>query len=367
MIDFQSSATNVLLNPRTPEETRAALQGLVESAPELGAHVWIASSGSTGRLRMVALSKNAMLASAAAVNEHLRSTADDVWCRPLPAFHVGGLGIEARAHLLGNRVHELESWDPDAFLSLAGSAGVTLSSFVPAQLHDLVQRGRRAPRSLRAIVIGGGALSQSLYRSARALGWNVLPSYGMTECCSQIATAALRSLDTFEDPALELLPHLKARTEPDGRLSFSGTSLLTGEAVEGEGFRDPKIGGWFISDDLGELSQRDGATILLPLGRTTDTFKVGGELVSLARLDAILRSIVDEAKGVDAALFTAPDPRLGTILHLVVDDAARAEEILHRFNGAVLPYERARAVHVGSIPRSPLAKLLRDRLRSQFV
>ena len=36
---------------------------------------------------------------------------------------------------------------------------------------------------------GGGAVSDELYRDARALGWRVLPSYGMTECCSQVATA----------------------------------------------------------------------------------------------------------------------------------------------------------------------------------
>src|SRR5207248_10782092 len=129
-VDFESSDSHLLLNPRMPAEERARLEALV---PPLPAHVFVATSGTTGAIKLVALSKQAIPASAAAVNERLAASANDVWCRVLPYFHVGGLGIHARAHLSGARVLEMP-WDAHAF----AAAEATLASLVPAQVHDLV-------------------------------------------------------------------------------------------------------------------------------------------------------------------------------------------------------------------------------------
>ena len=101
LIDWTSKESHVLLNPRMPPEEEARLRSLVI---DLTAHIWLATSGTTGILKLTALSKDAMLASAAAVNRHLASDARDVWSCVLPAFHVGGLGIFARAFLTGARV-----------------------------------------------------------------------------------------------------------------------------------------------------------------------------------------------------------------------------------------------------------------------
>ncbi|HEX6085416.1 MAG TPA: AMP-binding protein, partial [Thermoanaerobaculia bacterium] len=100
-IDWLSDESHVLLNPRMPAAERERLQSFVT---ELPGHLWLATSGTTGSLKLTALSKRAMLASAAAVNRHLQSTASDVWLCVLPSFHVGGLGIYARAFLSGARV-----------------------------------------------------------------------------------------------------------------------------------------------------------------------------------------------------------------------------------------------------------------------
>src|SRR5947209_7140162 len=112
-------------------EERARLERAV---PPLRRHVFVATSGTTGDVKLVALSKDAILASAAAVNVRLGAGRDDVWCCVLPTFHVGGLGIHARAYLSGARVVTMR-WDPQAFVR----AGSTLASLVPAQVHDLVR------------------------------------------------------------------------------------------------------------------------------------------------------------------------------------------------------------------------------------
>jgi O-succinylbenzoic acid--CoA ligase len=342
LIDWTSGESHVLLNPRMPPEEEARLRSLVT---DLTAHVWLATSGTTGTLKLAALSKEALLASAAAVNRHLASDARDVWCCVLPAFHVGGLGIFARAFLSGARVIRGQ-WNAREF---AANGEMTLASLVPAQVSDLVELQLPAPSNLRAIVVGGGALPDALYAGARALGWPLLPSYGMTETCSQVATATLVS------PELRLLDHIEARTEDDGRLAFRGASLLTGYATE-RGLMDPKTeDGWFVTEDLGSV---DGGRLRVE-GRRGDSVKIGGESVDLTRLDAILASIA----GSHAAVVAVPEPRLGRVIHLAIDPSGDAGGVLAAFNAGVHPFERARAVHrVAEIPRSPLGKLLRIKL-----
>ena len=366
MLDFESDETHLLLNPRLPSEERARLEQMYAAAPPLRAHVWLSTSGTTGSLKLVALSKRAILASAAAVNRHLDSTAQDVWCCVLPTFHVGGLGIYARAFLSGARVVSAD-WDPQSFIAWCDSERVTLASLVPAQVRDLL--GMRVPASLRAIVVGGGALSPELYEAASA--WPLLPSYGMTETASQVATAKLGS------PDLLLLDHVDARTD-DGQLAFHSEALLTGYMVErrplsaaetrtplnsndhsaadaaaAPQFHDPKRDGWFITPDIGSIEGR----ILRVAGRGGDFVKIGGESVDLSRLDRILAWIEP-----NAAIVAARDERLGFVIHLAIT-GGDSDRAVTAFNERVLPFERIRAVHrVDVIPRTPLGKLRRSDL-----
>ena len=341
VIDWRSEESHLLLNPRMPREEQRRLETYVVP---LRAHVWLATSGTTGALKLTALSKKALLASAASVNRHLSSTADDVWACVLPTFHVGGLGIYARAFLSGARV-VAAAWDPARF---AAMGEITLASLVPAQVADLVNGGLRPPERLRAVVVGGGALSEDVYRAGAALGWSLLPSYGMTECSSQVATAWPGSTE------LVLLDAFEARVEKDGRLAFRGEPLLTGYGTAG-GFVDPKRRGWFVTEDLGSVDGR----ILQVGGRRGDFIKIGGESVDLARLDAVLAAIA----GSHAAVVAMPDERLGYVIHLAVDESADGDAVASAFAEQVHPFERPRRVHrVAEIPRSPLGKLIRKRL-----
>ena len=165
----------------------------------------------------------------------------------------------------------------------------------------------------------------------------------MTECCSTIA---------IEDT---LLGHIEARRESDGRLAFRGPSLFTGYATD-EGLIDPKIDGWFVSEDLGEV---DGRTLRVH-GRAGDFVKIGGESVDLKRLDRILH----ELAGDDAAIVAVPDERLGHVIHLAT---TIEPSFVDAFNERVHPFERIREVHrvetdsafaVGKLLRAELAKAI---------
>jgi o-succinylbenzoate---CoA ligase len=341
LIDWESRESHVLLNPRMPADERNRVSSW---ASDLPAHLWLGTSGTTGSMKLVALSKEAMLASAAAVNRRLEASSHDVWYSVLPWWHVGGLGIEGRAFLSQATVVR-SSWDARAF---AAHREMTLSSLVPAQVSDLVTAGLHAPPQLRAVVVGGGVLHADLYRAAVALGWPLLPSYGMTESCSQVATALPGN------PDLRLLDHVEAREEPDGRLAFRGGSMLTAYATS-EGVADPKIDGWLVTEDVGSL---DG-DVLRVSGRGEDWVKVGGESVALPRLDAVLEILA----GTKAAVLAVPDARLGNVIWLAVEPGVDVELLRTRFDAQVHPFERARRlVPVRRIPRTDLGKLQRKRL-----
>ncbi|HEV7570069.1 MAG TPA: AMP-binding protein [Thermoanaerobaculia bacterium] len=330
MIDFESSESHLLLNPRMPSEERVRLERRV---PDINAHVFVATSGSTADIKLVALWKQAILASAAAVNERLGVTSRDVWAAVLPTFHVGGLGVYARCHLAGARALPMP-WEPRAF----AESEATIASLVPAQVQDLIAARLKPSKALRAILVGGG-----IFNIERG-DWPTLPSYGMTECASTIAVEET------------LLGHIEARRESAGRLAFRGTSLFTGYATE-DGLIDPKIDGWFVSEDLGEV---DGRTLRV-IGRAGDFVKIGGESVDLKRLDRILYALA----GNDAAIVAVADERLGHVIHLAT---AIEPSFAGAFNERVHPFERIRAVHrVKAIPRSPLGKLLRAKLLHELA
>ncbi|HOC16970.1 MAG TPA: AMP-binding protein [Vicinamibacterales bacterium] len=383
-----AAAALILANPEWVARSGEAAGLARRLLPELAGHVFVATSGTSrgegAQPRWVALSRRAVRASAAAVNLHLRAEAGDVWAHALPLFHVGGLGILARAQLSGARVEDAAggSWDPERFLRRAAECRATLGALVPTQVHDLVTAGLKAPRTLRAIVIGGGRMDPALYREARALGWPCLPSYGLTETASQVATAPLESLaETHCPTALPMLAHAEARVDRDGVVWVRGASLLTCY-VEIENGRarawDPRAAdGWFRTGDLGVMH----AGGLEVRGRGADTVKVLGELVWLPRVEAeAARWLAQEpmlrGMRVDLAVAAVPHPRLGHELVLAVSPAAGGSELpstdlllasLRRFQAAALPVERVRRLEVvETIPRTALGKCRRELLASRL-
>jgi O-succinylbenzoic acid--CoA ligase len=199
------------------------------------------------------------------------------------------------------------------------------------------------------------------------LGWPLLPSYGATECASQIATAAIGSLEDRRYPPLRLLSHVEAMTDGEGFLRIRSPALFTGYAVSSDprepdsvALIDPREEGWWTTEDRGSVTD----DVLRVEGRTSDFVKIGGESVRVPALEAVLEEVrVERSFAGDAALLPVPDDRLGHVIVLVhagaSDDEAAALQTA--FNARVAPFERARRTHrLPRLPRTPLGKLKRD-------
>lgn len=354
---WESDQSHVLANPR--DAAAVAEAGLIrpwlQQQSGLSGHLLFATSGSGGARKWVALSRPALLASAAMVNRHLEADAKDHWLLALPHFHVGGMGVGARCYHAGSKMQVMQGkWDPRTFHDHAVAQAATLSSLVPTQLFDLVQYGLRAPDTLRAVLIGGGQLSDAIYQRAIELGWPVQETYGMTEASSQIATSRPGCR------ALEILPGWETRLSQQRCLEIRGEALLSAYVLcEGDACRihDPKEDGWFDTGDMVE----PGEGGIVVKGRAERCVKVSGELVNLCRVEQDLARVAAELEFGDfePVVVALADARRGNRLVLCSEKPMAAEQLLAVYHRACAPMARVDEVHVlEAIPRSPLGKVI---------
>jgi O-succinylbenzoic acid--CoA ligase len=351
--------------------------------PQLGAgEVGFATSGSTGDPKIVIHTRASLEASARMVIAHLGIGAGERWLRALPVFHVGGFGVELRAWISGQQTAALPGrWDAACFHRMLMDEAVCWASLVPAQVADLVALGERPPAGLRGIVVGGGRLQNALAARAHALGWPLLPSYGMTETASQVATGL-----PGESPG-EMLPCMdgwQLRVDPgSGVLEIKGCALADcylescagagmGNGAQGAWRRAPLpgSGGWFHTADRVEL--RDGATRLRWLGRADAVVKILGELVSLDALQAELEARLAAAGLVlEVVVLDVPDGR-DRMLVVVAEDrpetSGALEHVVACWNDERPGIERlARVSVLERLPRSEIGKVDLPRLRAQLA
>jgi O-succinylbenzoic acid--CoA ligase len=324
--------------------------------------LYFKTSGSTGEPRWIGLSRHALRVSADAVNRHLGVDEASVWALALPLEHVGGFGVVARARQAGCGLARFErKWSAAGFAGWLAATGATHLSLVPTQVHDLVAAGLRAPRGLRAIVVGGGCLAAATGSAARGLGWPVLASYGMTEAGSQIATQGLELLDLPYSPGpLELLPCWEARVGLEGRLEIRGEALFSGCLARGEaGWSfEGRNGEWYLTSDTGGIDGRN----LRITGRADTRVKILGELVDPKSVEAELLAAAGTLDPLRVAVVAVDDARAGKRLVLVHADSvppAEIERALAAYHDKCPGFRRiGAAVATPEIPRSPLGKPL---------
>ena len=325
------------------------------------------TSGTEGRRKWVGLTKDALLLSAKAVNAHFGITNRDHWLLALPIHHVGGFGMLARAFVSGSAVTRLDGkWDAVVFARTCTEVGATLASLVPTQVFDLVAAKLRAPKSMRVVLVGGGAMSSELEHAALHLGWPVRRTYGMTETSSQVAS------QTTKDGEMDMLPIWDLKTDDAGVLTVRGDALAKGYAMQENGkwrWEPISVEGGLRTRDRVSLHQDGTRRFLRFVSRESGIVKILGELVALGpiqeRIDAVRLKLVLNCG--DAAVCDVSDERKESRLVLVVSqmsdtDAVRLQKGL---NETLRPFERVELIRtLDLIPRGELGKVHWEELRA---
>ena len=295
----------------------------------------IETSGSSGTPKAVMLSPANVQASAQVTNELLGLGPGDAWLGCLPRCHVGGLMIGYRCALAGATLVAHPAFDAAAVARDLARRGVTHLSLVPPMLARLLAVMLAPPPELRAVLVGGQALSGTLARQALDAGWPLRLTYGMTETCSHIALSptptavpispgaiptptrppsltspgATSSLTKSPSPTLMPVPppgrvgpplpgvEVRCHGTPDAPapLQIRGPQVMLGYAdadrQPGRGLQD----GWFQTGDLGYLTPEGEVTVV---GRADRLLVIGGEAVLPSRVEEQLLT----APGVSAAV-----------------------------------------------------------------
>jgi O-succinylbenzoic acid--CoA ligase len=278
-----------------------------------GTAVAALTSGSTGRPGLVALSAEAVKASARLSAERLGGQGH--WLLALPLDHIAGINVAARALLAGGALGAMPpgpfTWQACAAAAAALPPGPRYVSLVPTQLRRLVLGGRDAIAALagfEAVLVGGAGLDAELRSGAAAGGAPLVETYGMAETCGGCV---------YDGQPLD---SVSAQISPDGRIELAGPTLALGYAEGGRGGFFERAGQrWFRSSDLGRWGD-DGA--LEVIGRTDNAITTGGLTLAAEPIEAALRELPGV---VDAIVLGLDDPEWGQTLTALIEVEALAQ------------------------------------------
>ncbi len=245
-----------------------------------GDHSILFTSGSTGRPKAVRLTWENLEASAAASAAVVGHDSNDRWYAALPVYHVGGLAILVRSARQQTAMYPEPSFDPIRAAGLLVDGAATLGSLVAPMLRSILAVEPGPYRGVKALLIGGGAAPLDLLTQAAEVGLPVLPTYGMTETASQIAT---RPLSEGLRPGLSAVPVPGARV----RIAADGVIEVDGPMVSPGYLHQPDRDGWLRTSDVGELVHGR----LTVFGRVDDVIISGGENIHPAEIERVLSEV----------------------------------------------------------------------------
>ncbi|MFW5967829.1 MAG: o-succinylbenzoate--CoA ligase [Persicimonas sp.] len=335
------------------------------------------TSGTTGTPRAVPLTVANHRASAHASALRLGCEPDDHWLCCLPLCHIGGLAIALRSAMYGTSFELMPRFDADAVLEVLASRPVTLASFVPTMLRRLLAASDGPLETrLRVVLVGGGHATAEELRTARQRGLPVVPTYGMTEAASQIATLAPGSGERWLQTAGRPLEGAEIRIGDPARPAEAGRSgaiyargpmiadgYLGDEEASEERFRD----GWLETGDVGHLDEKGRLVVEHRRGRRITT---GGETVDPAEVERALR---DATQVADAAVVGLDDAQWGARIAAAVvaadGGAAGLVDALEAHCEATLaPFKVPKEwMTLEELPRTSSGKVRRDLIRRLFT
>ncbi|WP_237153483.1 AMP-binding protein [Oryzibacter oryziterrae] len=321
--------------------------GLYRRKPDDVAAV-LFTSGTEGLPKGVALSSANLLANIGQVTHLYTFVPGDVMFNALPVFHSYGLTAGLLLPLIANFRSFLYP-SPLHYKQIPALVRETGSSVLIATDTFAGGWARSAEdedfKGVKLTILG----AERVKDQTRALwmdrfGVVLNEGYGATECAPVVCC---NYPGAFKPGSVGcLLPGMEARLEPiqglddGGRLFLRGPNVMIGyfKADQPGVLQRGEPGGWY---DTGDIAVIDEQGFLFIRGRAKRFAKIGGEMVSLAAVEAYAAALWPETSH---AVVSVPDARKGEALVLVTDSGEASVD-------ALLAYAQAHGVPELSIPR----------------
>jgi acyl-CoA synthetase (AMP-forming)/AMP-acid ligase II len=336
--------------------------------------LYLHTSGTTSRPKLVPLSHRNIAASARNIGETLALAADDCCLNIMPLFHIHGLIAAVLSSVAsGGSVVCTPGFDALRFFRWLDEAKPTWYTAVPTMHQAILARASRnretvAASKLRFIRSSSASLPPRVMLELEELfSCPVIESYGMTEAAHQMASNPLPpaprkpgSVGIAAGPDVAVMA-------PDGRLLAAdqeGEIVIRGENVTAGYVNNAQANnsafehGWFHTGDQGTLDE-DG--YLRVTGRLKEIINRGGEKISPREVDEVL---MDHPAIAQVVTFAVPHDKLGEEVGAAIvlrDGADAAEKDIRAFAAERLADFKVprRIVILDEIPKGATGKLQR--------
>jgi len=287
------------------------------------------TSGSEGTPKGVVLSHRNMLCNAAQAAARIDFGRTDRVFNTLPVFHSFGLTVGLVLPLVSG-VPVFLYPSPLHYRVVPELVYGTNATILFGTDTFLSGYGRAAHpydfRSVRYVLAGAEPVKETTRRLwAEKFGLRILEGYGVTETAPALAlnTPMFNRFGTVG----RLLPGIEARLDQvagideGGRLYVRGPNVMLGYLkADRPGMLVRPEEGWH---DTGDIVTIDREGFVAIKGRAKRFAKIGGEMISLAAVEALASELWPESQ---SAIVAEPDPRRGERLVLVTEkqDVTRA-------------------------------------------
>lgn len=199
-IPYRSIPSFIVKLVQSNDKTENNLGNFLSDWFDDASFITVKTSGSTGNPKVIRLSKRAMVQSAKNTLSYFHLKAGDTICLTLPCLYVAGKMMVIRA-LIGNLNLITAPASSNPFSKVTSQFNFV--ALVPNQIESFLQYESVNKQSCK-VLVGGGSISNTLYKKIQNSPSLFYQSYALTETASHVAIRAINDTP-FTSNAYEAL------------------------------------------------------------------------------------------------------------------------------------------------------------------
>lgn len=369
-------------------------EGISEEIDEGDITIIMYTSGTTGRPKAVPLRHNAFVSYVLENVEPANPEIEERNLLSIPFYHIAGIQSMLSSIYGGRTIVIMRQFDVDEWFKTVEYERVNRSILVPTMLKRIVDHpdfGKYNLSSLKVITYGAAPMPFEVINKAIKMLPQVrfINAFGQTETASTIAALGPEDhiIDGTDEERKKKLMRLSSsigKPLPDVEIRIvdeRGNPLPPNQVGE-IWARGPRVMKGYWGDEektdevltpdgwlrTGDMAWMDEEGYIYLSGRADDMIIRGGENISPEEVENVIES---HPKVEEAAVIGVPDPEWGQQSRAIVvvkkGETITAEEIIDYCKPRLAGFKRPKSViFVPSLPRNPLGKVLRKKLREEF-